>query len=382
MKVKKYYAPTMPEAMKLIRSELGNDAIILNSRVIQTDGFLGFFKKRNIEVIAALDEKPLDKVQQLKPENRNDVNSPAVLHPAKTADVKENSDTEELRKELSELKCLLSSVVERNAHDDPVLPAPIEKLQNVLLKQEIKESTVETIVNEAMKWWKDSGESKTEAEILTWAKNRMMEKISHLSFSGITFSKKFITVVGPTGVGKTTTLAKMAADCILKHKKKVAFITTDTYRIAAIDQLKTYANILKVPIEVCYNMEDFQKAVTQFENYDVVFIDTAGRNFRNPANVADLQKNIDFSKGMETFLVLSLTSKQVDMEEIYRQFDAVYIDKIILTKADETSTFGAMFNILYSWQKPVAYITNGQNVPDDIISANPEKIVNHLIGAI
>lgn len=372
----------MPEAMKLIRSELGNDAIILNSRVIQTDGFLGFFKKRNIEVIAALDEKPLDKVQQLKPENRNDVNSPAVLHPAKTADVKENSDTEELRKELSELKCLLSSVVERNAHDDPVLPAPIEKLQNVLLKQEIKESTVETIVNEAMKWWKDSGESKTEAEILTWAKNRMMEKISHLSFSGITFSKKFITVVGPTGVGKTTTLAKMAADCILKHKKKVAFITTDTYRIAAIDQLKTYANILKVPIEVCYNMEDFQKAVTQFENYDVVFIDTAGRNFRNPANVADLQKNIDFSKGMETFLVLSLTSKQVDMEEIYRQFDAVYIDKIILTKADETSTFGAMFNILYSWQKPVAYITNGQNVPDDIISANPEKIVNHLIGAI
>lgn len=383
MRVKKYCASTMPEAMKMIRSELGNDAIILNSRVIQTNGFLGFFKKRSIEVIAALDEKPLEMVQQVAPDKRKSMDVPAV--PAnttseKTDDFKKERETEELRKEISELKGLLSSVMERNDKEEPALPDPIQKLQQTLLKQEIQESVVETIVNEAMKWWEEAGESKSEAEVLMWAKEHMMEKVSHLPFLGISFTKKFITVVGPTGVGKTTTLAKMAADCILKHKKKVAFITTDTYRIAAIEQLKTYANILNVPLEVCYSMEDFQKSVIQFENYDVVFIDTAGRNFRNPANVADLQKNIDFSKGMETYLVLSLTSKQMDMEEIYHQFDTVHIDKIILTKADETSTFGAMFNIMYSWQKPVAYITNGQNVPDDIISATPEKIVKRLIG--
>ncbi|MBB6443861.1 flagellar biosynthesis protein FlhF [Bacillus benzoevorans] len=383
MKVKKYRASTMPEAMKLIRSDLGNDAIILNSRVIQTNGFLGFFKKRSIEVIAALDEKPFEMVQQMKPDKRKAVAIPTASSKTsteKTAEMKEERETEELRKEISELKLLLSGVVERNDKEVPPLPVPIQKMQQLLLKQEIKELVVETIVNDAMKWWIEAGESKSEAEVLMWAKEHMMMKISHLPFSDISFTKKFITVVGPTGVGKTTTLAKMAAECILKHKKKVAFITTDTYRIAAIEQLKTYANILNVPIEVCYNMEDFQKAVTQFENYDVVFIDTAGRNFRNPANVADLQKNIDFSKGLETFLVLSLTSKQMDMEEIYHQFDAVHIDKIILTKADETSTFGAMFNIMYSWQKPVAYITNGQNVPDDIISATPEKVVKCLIG--
>lgn len=383
MKVKKYRASTMPEAMKRIRSELGNNAIILNSRVIQTNGFLGFFKKRSIEVIAALDDKPTERVGQMAVNKRRDKETPVATFHTQVenySDNKEEQETEKLRREISELKKLVSNAVERDDKKEPSLPAPIQNLRQLLLKQEIAENVVETIVNASLNWWQESEDEKIEADVLIWAKEYMIKKISHLPFSGISFTKKFITVVGPTGVGKTTTLAKVAADCILKYKKKIAFITTDTYRIAAIDQLKTYANILNAPIEVCYNMEDFQQAVEKFENYDLVFIDTAGRNFRNPVYVADLKKIIDFNKEMETFLVLSLTSKQIDMEEIFHQFENIKIDKIILTKADETSTYGAMFNIMYSWQKPVAYITNGQSVPDDIISATPEKVVVHLMG--
>jgi flagellar biosynthesis protein FlhF len=380
MKVKRYRASTMPEAMKRIRNELGNNAIILNSRVIQTNGFLGFFKKSSIEVIAALDDKP---VGQMAANKRKDIEPP--LPPIQTqvenhTNDKEEQETEELRKEIFELKQLLSNVVERNDKEEASLPTSIQYLRQLLLKQEISENVVATIVNDSLKWWQEAGKDKSVADIQLWAKEYMKRKISHLPFSGISFTRKFITVVGPTGVGKTTTLAKMAADCILKYKKKVAFITTDTYRIAAIDQLKTYANILNVPIEVCYNLKDFQQAITKFEDYDLVFIDTAGRNFRNPVYVADLKKLIDFNKEMELFLVLSLTSKQIDMEEICHQFNTVKVDKIIFTKADETSTYGAMFNIMYSLQKPVAYITNGQSVPDDIISATPEKVVELLIG--
>ncbi len=195
------------------------------------------------------------------------------------------------------------------------------------------------------------------------------------------FNKKYINIVGPTGVGKTTTLAKVAAETMLNQRKKVAFITTDTYRIAAIDQLKTYAKILNVPIEVAYNLEDFKRAADRFSHYDIVFIDTAGRNFRNEQYVKDLGNIIDFSNDLETYLVLSLTSKQTDMDAIYRQFSTIPIKQVIFTKADETATYGSMINFIQRNQIAPFYITNGQNVPDDIVRATPTNIVNTILGA-
>jgi flagellar biosynthesis protein FlhF len=117
-----------------------------------------------------------------------------------------------------------------------------------------------------------------------------------------------------------------------------------------------------------------------FDRYDLVFIDTAGRNFRNRKYVEDLKNVIDYKQNMETFLVLSLTSKQIDMEEIFQQFSTMTIDKLIFTKSDETSTYGAMFNMVYLGQKAAAYITNGQNVPEDMVVASPQNIVNRIIG--
>jgi len=373
----------MPEAMKLVRGELGNDAIILNTRVIQTGGFLGFFKKRSIEVVAALDTQLTQPMITVPKEKQKHVEPSTTFHDTEKVEYEQMLSID-LQEELSELKSLLKNntlLSSQEGTEGIPLPAPIGQVKQLFAKQELSPMMINEIVNSLIEVWYTQGGNLSYDQVLSISKEQLIKRISHLPFGGITFTKKYINIVGPTGVGKTTTLAKIAASCILTYKKKVAFITTDTYRIAAIDQLKTYGDILKIPVEVCYSLEDFRLAMKKFENFDLVFIDTAGRNFRNPKYVEDLKKIIDFNQEMETLLVLSLTSKQTDMEEIIQQFSSIDINKIIFTKADETSTYGAMYNIIKNENKAAAYITNGQNVPDDLVVVNPEKIVDFIVGA-
>ncbi|MCM3400806.1 flagellar biosynthesis protein FlhF [Cytobacillus oceanisediminis] len=379
MKVKKFMAASMPDAMKQIRTELGKDAVILNSRVVYTGGVLGFFKKRNIEVMAALDA---NQESEQKPAVK-----PAAV-PAHSDDYKGNAEdaqfsslktSDELIREISSLKQMMSSLASSN-QASPVHPEAIRKAQFILDEQEIDKSVQDHVLQALLEKWYLRGANAKDSEIEAWLHEELIKQIEDIPFEGISFSKKYINVAGPTGVGKTTTLAKMAAECVIKHRKKAAFITADTYRIAAIDQLKTYASILNMPLEVCYTIEDFRQAADKLKEFDVVLIDTAGRNFRNKQYVEDLKNVIDFENEMETFLVLSLTSKQKDMEEIYNQFSIIDIDKLIFTKADETSTYGSMYNIIHKYKKGAAYITNGQDVPDDILMAGPEAIVKQLMG--
>jgi len=387
MKVKKFLAPSMPEAMKMIRSELGNDAVILNSRVVQRGGIFGLFSKKNIEVIAAVDPKPIEKphlktsgrrletVQSFKSIGEKQSNRTTLPVRGKI----ENPDAE-LLKEISELKSMLKELSTNVTTGFEQYPGCLSEVSTLLMEQgfasHLRQEIMATLLD---RWYLYRGDVSFQ-QAITWTNEIILEKISKHSFGGITFQKKFINVVGPTGVGKTTTLAKIAAECVIKHRKKVAFITTDTYRIAAIDQLKTYAKILDVPLEVCYNIQDFLEAKSKFVNYDVVFIDTAGRNFRNQQYVSDLKSIIDFNGEMETFLVLSMTAKETDMREIFKQFSLINIDKFIFTKIDETSHYGAMINLITAFETGVAYLTNGQNVPDDIVEASPVTIVNTVLG--
>ena len=191
----------------------------------------------------------------------------------------------------------------------------------------------------------------SEQEISEWAKKHFTEILSQYDNGGSNVRKKYINLVGPTGVGKTTTLAKIAAGEVINNRKKIAFITTDTYRIAAIEQLKTYANLLNVPVEVVYKLEDFQKAVKKYEDYDHVFIDTAGRNYREMKYIEELQNLIDFKQDIETFLTLSMTMKERDIQEIIKNFEILSIDKFIFTKLDETSTYGTIVNIMIQNKK-------------------------------
>ncbi|WP_332870067.1 flagellar biosynthesis protein FlhF [Salisediminibacterium selenitireducens] len=188
-----------------------------------------------------------------------------------------------------------------------------------------------------------------------------------------------MNLVGPTGVGKTTSVAKIAAHAVLKENKKVAFITTDTFRIAAIEQLKTYAKLLHVPLEVAYSIEDFKAAVEKFEDYDFVVIDSAGRNFRNRLYVEQLNQLIDFNEHMETHLVLSTTAKYRDMKTIIEQFQLITIDKFIFSKLDETDSVGSVYNAMRDYQTGASYITTGQNVPDDIEEASRQQIISWIV---
>ncbi len=190
---------------------------------------------------------------------------------------------------------------------------------------------------------------------------------------------KYIHLIGPTGVGKTTTIAKVAAS-LVQSGKRIAFMTTDTYRIGAVEQLKTYADILQVPLEVCYTKDDYLRAIERFANYDHVLIDTAGRNYRDEKYIEELTNLIEFQNGMETFLVFSLTSKEEDLEAIYDQFSHINVDRFIFTKLDETSRFGALINMPLKYKKGIAFITTGQEVPDDIQLGDSAWILNQLLG--
>lgn len=367
----------MPEAMKLIRAELGKDAVILNSKVVYTGGFFGFFRKKGIEVIAAMDElvKAEPKVKE-KPKLAP-INKP-VTKKAEENVIKTSKPSEELLNELSELKQMIKDI-STSEKEGITYPAPIQNVNKRLIAQGIEKQIREHLLVELLEKWYLDGSSSTENEVIKWCKEIMTERISTYSYGEISFTKKYVNVVGPTGVGKTTTLAKIAADSMLKFNKKVALITTDTYRIAAIEQLKTYAKILAIPLEVCYNLEDFQKACECFKDYDVVLIDTAGRNFRNQYYVEELKQIIDYGEEMETYLVLSLTAKQSDMEDIYKQFSSIEIKQFIFTKVDETATYGSMYNMIDKHKIGAAYLTNGQNVPDDRVSASAEVITNMIL---
>ncbi|MGF3102579.1 flagellar biosynthesis protein FlhF [Rossellomorea sp. DUT-2] len=374
MKVKKYAAPSMNEAMKKVRAELGDDAVILNSKVAYTGGFMGLFKKKMIEVIAAIDpEVESEKIEM----SRMKAKSAPIAHsspPEKKYEVPNKS----VESELKELKQMISTIKSKNQFEK--FAEDVQEILLFLKNHDISDTTLFRLgdyLEERIKSGFLPGNNRNE-----WARQEVKHFLEGLlkgiALGGMSYKKKYINVIGPTGVGKTTTLAKMAAEAVIEKRMKIAFITTDTYRIAAIEQLKTYAGLLNVPVEVVYKIEDFKKAIDKFQDYDHVFIDTAGRNFREKKYVEDLRGIIDFDHQMETFLVLSLTSKERDMEEIISQFSSIDIDRFIFTKLDETSSYGSMINMMTEVKIGASYVTIGQDVPEDITEVNVEEI-GHLL---
>jgi flagellar biosynthesis protein FlhF len=379
LKVMKYVAPTMNEAMKKVRNDLGEDAVILNSKVIDSGGFIGFFKKRMVEVIAAIDpgiEKEKEEMKRLRSEPDPSKSVSLIKgRPQEKQLITENS----VQQELKELKKMIASFTTSSQFER--YDSSIREILLHLQLQGISDSLLLQAGDHLEEKTKSARESeKAGADtLLVEAKRFLKDVVSEVHISGMSYKKKYINVIGPTGVGKTTTLAKMAAEAVIEKKMKIGFITTDTYRIAAIEQLKTYAGLLNVPVEVVYKLDDYKEAIQKFRNFDHVFIDTAGRNFREKKFVEDLRKVIDFERDMETFLVLSLTSKEEDMKEIIKQFSAIDINGFIFTKLDETSSYGSMVNIIKETKTGIAYITTGQDVPEDIIEANAEEISELLL---
>lgn len=196
-------------------------------------------------------------------------------------------------------------------------------------------------------------------------------------------SPKVIFFVGPTGVGKTTTIAKIASTYKLEHRKKVAMLTADTYRIAAAEQLRTYANILEVPFRVVYTAKEIEAAVEDFREYDYIFVDTTGHSPNDEAqceNMSDLINSVDIKASREVFLVLSASTKYKDLMRITDTYKEITDYKLIFTKLDETSALGNIYNLKLYTGARLSYVTCGQNVPDDIEYFNPQSTVKQLLG--
>jgi flagellar biosynthesis protein FlhF len=186
--------------------------------------------------------------------------------------------------------------------------------------------------------------------------------------------------VGPTGVGKTTTLAKLAAKLSLIDNKKVGLITADTYRIAAVDQLKTYSEILGIPLSVVYEASELPDVMYKYKDKDVILLDTAGRSHKSEELSRDLQDLMNNLENPEIFLVISLTTGYKDIVSIIDAYNFVDEYKIIFTKLDEASSYGNILNVKVESGKALSYLTTGQSVPDDIEIADSEKIVNYIVG--
>lgn len=371
MKVKKIVAPSMPEAMNQIRKELGPDAVILNSKEIQTGGFMGLFRKKQIEVVAALDPQPIRK-------NTKYSSDPPLL---KNMPKQRKQESNENNNVLAEIKHLKKIVEQQVARTESRFPADYEVMYQYLLNQEVVSEIAESIVHHVQALHDEQHMDCSPTVILEGTKKEIIQRLQKYPMEGIDYTKKIVQFVGPTGVGKTTTLAKIAAKSVLKDGKKVAFITADTYRIAAIEQLKTYANILEVPVEVVYNANDYKKAIAGFSDYDLIMVDTAGRNFLDDTYIHELKDIVNLNEQVETYLVLSLTAKQNDLLKIQKQFQQVAIKSIIFTKLDETKQYGSMITVPSLMGKGIAYITNGQDVPDDLLEPTPQKICDLIVGA-
>ncbi len=187
-----------------------------------------------------------------------------------------------------------------------------------------------------------------------------------------------VTFVGPTGSGKTTTLAKLAAHCCITKQKKVSIITADTYRIAAIEQIKMFADIIKVGLQVIFSPEEIPDALEVFRNDDIVFVDTAGRSQRNTEHMEDLVKFINALDPDEIHLVMSATTKDSDLVDILKRYRNVHVNRLLFTKLDETVRIGNILNMANESRIPISYFTFGQSVPDDIELAQTNRFVQRL----
>jgi flagellar biosynthesis protein FlhF len=290
----------------------------------------------------------------------------------------EDLSHQEVLKELSEVKGLIQAMAQ-NEQPSKLIPKLLEKWVDHLRDHEVDEEVIQFIIKR-VSLKHPNLESISTGKI----EQTLLAVIEQLFYEGVdkhtTSAEPFITLVGPTGVGKTTTIAKLAAAQVIGQRQKVGLLTTDTFRIAAVEQLKTYANILNVPFEVVDNANSLVPSMNALKSCDIVFMDSAGRNYLEGEYIEEINQYLRLDVPQENYLVLSMTSRWRDMKKIVEQMKAVPIDKLILTKWDETSCYGVALNMVYHYPYPLSYLCLGQGVPEDIMKADPKYMAKKLLG--
>ena len=286
---------------------------------------------------------------------------------AKADEEKQRETIEALQNELAQMKAMLVQVVGKEK-----TPEDEMSLQQALKQQEVDSDIVDDVV---LQLPADTVLADRDTPLALEGLTKYLSDNVQMA-DGLELKarkRKIAALLGPTGVGKTTTLAKIAAQCVLEKGVSTAFITADTYRISAVEQLKTYADILGLPIAIVYTPDELKEAIQKFRQKQLILIDTAGRSQHNRRQMAELKDFLAVNQNIEKYLVLSATTKNEDAKDIVDKF-VCKPDKVIFTKTDETKSLGIILNILRKKAMRLSYLTNGQSVPDDIVPAQAEKL--------
>lgn len=415
MTINKFQGKTKEEAIEKAKQEMGTNAVIMNVKEVRPKGFFSLIKSSTFEVTAALEEKDnvvstfsaLQSPQKLHdninvaadekieipkpvrtpeiPRQVKETPKPVARQVEKMSEIDENN----IEKRLDVLSNMLEEKLGNTAKEEPINEKSMSSeeldfvriIYRTLLSNEVNEKYANQIVDEVERFIRPGNSVDT---ILANVYQKLILRFGRPNTIELDKGKPHVVFfIGPTGVGKTTTIAKIASKYKVESNHKVAFITADTYRIAATEQLRVYANILDAPMSIVYSPEELNGAVTKLSDYDLVFVDTAGFSHKNESQREDTKRLIqglssEFDK--EVYLVLSATTKYQDLLEIVDIYHEISDFKLIFTKLDETTAYGNILNIKLYADADLSYVTNGQNVPADLEIFNTQKIVKQLLG--
>ncbi len=415
MKVKKYTAASMREALEKMKRDLGTGAVILGSRKISRGGLLDFLGREMFEVTATTEDNVLatsgapaaaraaagsrvsytvgdsGAVATTPPENFGRILSrqaPPSLGSKQPAGVRVRSgagasNVRELKQELKELRSVVGEMAEQMRYQRmPALPPVLREVYKKLVDIELEEQTAGDLIQ---KIYARFGEK--EYNDMELVEKYLIEEITGMipvaAPPRLTGKDPLVVLfAGPSGVGKTTCLAKLATNKRFFGEKRVAMVTADTYRVAATQQLGTFSEIADIPLEIAHSPRDITRAVKRHQDKEVILIDTPGGSQFNDKMLSELKDFVSAAAPDEVHLVLSVNAKPSDMQHAIRRFRAGRNMRLLLTKFDETLTFGSVAGVVRDAQVPLSYLTFGQEVPEDIEPANAGKIAKLVAGNV
>lgn len=399
MDVRTYRAATMYEALAMVRRDLGPDAAVLHTRQVRAGGVWGWLRgARQIEVTASagvnvpsrLPEAasgPVDgigtagvsEVVARPIASRHGLAAAAAIAPRNPPDPPGLSD--EVKGRLSELQAMVRELcrqTRRGGQRD--LPETLFRLFTDLIEADLDEDVARELIERVRA---NASETELADPVLLRARVARLIESEIVTLGPIPITpgrRRLVAMVGPTGVGKTTTIAKLAAIYRLKQKRSVGLITVDTYRIAAVEQLRTYADIIDLPMQVVSTPREMRDAVRRMNALDLILLDTAGRSPKDGIKIQELRAFLSEAGADEVYLVLSAVGAAKTLAQTAERFAPAGTTGLVFTKLDEATSLGALLPVIRQSRLPLSYLTNGQNVPEDIEVAEPARVARLILG--
>jgi len=393
MTLKKYRAETMAEALAEVKRDLGRDAVILHTRNFRKGGLLGLWGRwvwevtasPNVNVPKRMDEgKYVSDAPPAAPGPRAKLPAaveapapePPPAAPPPAADAPGDSG---LAHTVADIRRMLETLMSRKDSGPADLPPGLHEYYDHLVGQEVPEALVSELLSGLAQQF-SGGQLSDGTLVRAQLRNRLAERICAMDDARPSAGPaRVIALIGPTGVGKTTTIAKMAANYKLRKGKTVGLLTIDTYRIAAVDQLRTYGEIIEVPVRAVLTAGELHQAVEAMRGCDVILIDTAGRSPNNRLRLSQLRSFLAAAQPDEVHLVLSATASRATTQGVLERFLPLGANRLIVTKLDEAATFGLLLSTPFAAGKPLSFVTMGQGVPEDILPAEPEALAECIL---